>query len=147
MLLTKWKPIETPIRFKSEFDKLFDNFFPGFFNESNDFSAISPRSDIEESDNEYLVTVEIPGIDKKDLKLHIEDNRLFISGEKKQSKEVKDSNYVCSERSYGRFQRTYDLPNSIKSSDISADYKDGILKVKLPKSEESKRKEIEIKIK
>jgi len=146
MLLTKWKPAENQLRFKNEFDKLFESFFSDFLPESNDLYSISPRADVEESDKDYTVTVEVPGIDKKDLKLHLEDNRLTISGEKKQSKEVKDSNYICSERSYGGFQRTFSLPNSVKVSDIKAEYKDGIVKIKVPKSEEAKRKEIEIKI-
>jgi HSP20 family protein len=147
MLLTKWKPADTQLKFKSEFDKLFDSFFGDSFISSSNLFSISPRADIEETDGEYLVTAEVPGIEKKDLKIHVEDNRLILKGEKKQSKEVKDSNYICSERSYGGFQRSFELPSSIKTGDISADYKDGIIKVRLPKSEESKRKEIEIKIK
>jgi len=147
MLLTKWKPTESHIRFRNDFDKLFDSYFGDFFKESNDLYTISPRADIEETDNEYLVSLEIPGIDKKDLKLNLENNRLTIAGEKTQSKEVKDSNYVSCERNYGSFQRIFELPNTIRSNDISAEYKDGILKVKLPKDEKAKRKEIEIKVK
>jgi len=146
MLLTKWKPVETQLRYKNEFDKLFESLFSDFLPESSDLYSISPRADIEESDKDYLVTIEVPGIDKKDIKLHLEDNKITISGEKKQSKEVKDSNYICTERSYGGFQRTFNLPNSIKVADIKAEYKDGIVKIKVPKSEEAKRKEIEIKI-
>jgi HSP20 family protein len=146
MLLTKWKPAENQLRFKNEYDRLFESFFNDFLPESNDLYSLSPKADVEESDKDYTVTVEVPGIDKKDLKLHLEDNKLTISGEKKQSKEVKDSNYICTERSYGGFQRAFDLPRSVKISDIKAEYKDGIVKIKVPKSEEAKRKEIEIKI-
>jgi HSP20 family protein len=147
MLLTKWKPIENQLLFKNEFDRLFDSFFGDSVMGSKDLYSISPKADIEETDLDYLVSVEVPGIDKKDLKVQIEDDKLTIKGEKKQSKEVKESNYVCSERSYGSFQRTFNLPTSVKSSDISAEYKDGIIKIKLPKAEEAKRKEVEIKVK
>jgi HSP20 family protein len=147
MLLTKWKPVETQLKFKNEFDRLFDSFFSDFYKDPADLYSISPRADIEESDNDYLVTVEVPGIDKKDLKLNLEENKLTIKGEKKQSKEIKESNYICCERSYGGFERTFNLPTSIKANEISAEYKDGIIRIKLPKAEEAKRKEIEIKLK
>jgi HSP20 family protein len=147
MLLTKWKPAETRVQFKNEFDKLFDSFFSEPFDFKNDFFAINPKTDIEETDSEYVVSLEMPGVDKKDLNLHVENDRLYIKGEKKQSKEIKDSNYICSERSYGAFQRSFDLPSSIKSDKVDAEFRDGILKIRLPKAEEAKKKEIEIKVK
>jgi len=147
MLLTRWKPTETRLQFKNEFDKLFDSFFSDFFNEKTDFLSINPKTDVEENDNEYVVTMEIPGVDKKDLNLHVENDRLYIKGEKKQSKETKESNYISSERSYGAFQRSFNLPNAIKTDKVDAEFKEGILKIKLPKSEEAKKKEIEIKVK
>jgi len=152
MSLVRWKPAETQLRFKGEFDKLFDKLFDSFFkddefNNTPDLFPISPRADIEESDKEYLVSVELPGIDKKDIRLQLEDNRLVIKGEKKQEKEKKEANYISCERSYGSFQRIFDLPSGIKTSEVDAEFKDGILNVKLPKTDESRRKEIPIKIK
>jgi len=152
MSIIKWKPAENQLRFRSEFDKLFDRFFDSFFQDNN-FGEnlatfpINPRADIEETGKEYLVSLELPGIDKNDLKLHIEDNKLFIKGEKKQSKDIKEAKYVSCERSYGGFQRIFDLSSTIKSNEIEAEYKDGVLKIKLPKTEESKRKEIPINVK
>jgi len=152
MSLIKWKPAETQLRFRGEFDKLFDRFFNSFykdtgFSDTPDLFPISPRADIEESDREYLVSVELPGIDKKDIKLQLENNRLVIKGEKKQEKEKREANYISCERSYGSFQRIFDLPSGVKTNEVDAEFKDGILSVKLPKTEESKRKEIPIKIK
>jgi len=148
MLLTRYKnPGEIQRRYKDEFDKLFD----GFFRESDflpkSLYSLSPKADIEENDNEYIINIELPGVDKKDIKLNVENNVLVIKGEKKQSEEVKEENYLCCERSYGSFQRTFEFPGLIKPEKIEAEFKDGILRVLAPKSEETKKKEIEIKVK
>ena len=148
MLLARYKnPLEIQRRYKDEFDKLFE----GFFKESDilpgPLFSLSPKADIEENDREYLVNVELPGVDKKDIKLNLENNVLVIKGEKKQSKEVREENYLCCERSYGSFQRTFEFPCMIKQDKIEAEFKDGILQIKAPKAEEIKKKEIEIKVK
>jgi len=148
MLLTKWRPIEVQRKFKSEFDRLFEDFFDNNgFKTSTDLFQVSPRADIEETDNEYIATLELPGLDKKDIHLNLENNNLVIKGEKKTFKDVKEANLICSERSYGNFLRSFELPTTVKSDDINAEYKDGILKVTLPKAEEAKPKEIQIKVK
>jgi len=148
MSLIRWKPAEVQSRFKNEFDRLFDSFFDNFeFGRSNELFPVSPKADIEETDNNYVVNLDLPGIDKKDLKIHLENGNLIIKGEKKQQKDYKDSNMICSERSYGSFQRVFSLPSEVKSGEIDAEYKDGVLKISLPKAEEVKRKEIQIKVK
>jgi len=148
MLLARYKnPLEIQRKYRNEFDKLFD----GFFRESDIFPgqlySLSPKADIEENDNEYIISLELPGVDKKDIKLNVDNNLLIIKGEKKQSKEVKEENYLCSERNYGSFQRTFEFPGLIKPDKIEAEFKDGILRISAPKSEEIKKKEIEIKVK
>jgi len=148
MLLAKYKnPLDLQRRFKDEFDKFFETFFKDTELLPGSLYALSPKADVEETDSEYKVYVEIPGVDKKDIKIHLENNTLVIKGEKKQSKEVKEDNYLCCERSYGSFQRTFEFPGNVKSDKVEAEYKDGVLTVVVPKAEESKRKEIEIKVK
>lgn len=89
---------------------------------------------------------EIPGLDAKDLDLSLSGGSLVIKGEKKQEKEEKEENYHFIERSYGSFVRTIPLPKEVKHDKITASYKDGVLRVVLPKSEEAKTKELKIKV-
>lgn len=105
----------------------------------------SPRVDLIENDNEFVLKADLPGIDKKDLKVQVENNMLTISGERKYENEDKSDRYYRNERFYGRFQRSFSLSDRVKADAIKADYKDGVLTVTLPKAEEAKPKQIEIK--
>jgi HSP20 family protein len=93
-----------------------------------------------------VVKAEVPGMEPKDIDISLSDGVLTIKGEKKQEKEEKEADYHLVERSYGAFTRLVRLPKEVQSEKISASYKDGILKVTLPKSEEAKKKEIKIKV-
>jgi len=126
---------------------MFDGFFRGTGDEDYTFSSWTPAVDIAEHDNEYLVKAELPGVNKDEVKLTLENNILTIRGEKKQEKETKKENYHRVERNYGSFQRSFTLPAAVKADKIDASYKDGILTVSLPKSEEAKPKQIEVKVK
>ena len=88
--------------------------------------------------------VELPGVDPKDLDVRIEDNTLFLKGERKLEKEVKEENYHRIERSYGSFTRSFALPSSVNADKTSAEYKDGVLTLTMPKREEAKHKTIKI---
>jgi HSP20 family protein len=126
---------------------MFDGFFRGTGDEDYTLSSWTPAVDIAEHDDEYLVKVELPGVNKDDVKLTLENNILTIRGEKKQEKETKKENYHRVERSYGSFQRSFTLPAAVKADKIDASYNDGILTVSLPKAEEAKPKQIEVKVK
>lgn len=106
----------------------------------------SPLVDITEDDKEYLIKAELPEVKKEDVKLSIHDNVLSISGERKYEKEEKGKKYHRVERAYGSFMRSFTLPDDADSAKISAEYKDGLLKVHLPKSEKAKPKAIEVKV-
>lgn len=106
-----------------------------------------PAVDVAEEENEYIAKVELPGVNKDDVKITLESNILMIRGEKKAEKETKDKNYHRTERSYGSFQRSFTLPMTVKSDKIDAAYKDGILTIVLPKAEEAKPKQFEVKVK
>ena len=106
----------------------------------------SPLVDITEDEKEYLIKAELPEMKKDDVKLTVENNVLCISGERKYEKEEKDKKYHRVERAYGSFMRSFTLPDDADGTKVAAEYKDGILKVHLPKSEKAKPKSIEVKV-
>jgi HSP20 family protein len=155
MSLIRWNPARELATFPSELfgiqremNRMFDNVFR-FDTRDDDaaFTAWTPAVDIAEHEDEYVVKVELPGVNKEDVKITLESNILTIRGEKKQEKETKKENYQRIERSYGSFQRSFTLPTTVKSEKIDAVYKDGILQIALPKAEEAKPKQIEVKVK
>lgn len=135
--------------FNREIDTMFDKLMRGGTADDGSFdvSHWMPVVDVEERDDDYQVKVELPGVDKDDVKITMQDNILTIRGEKKQENESKSSNYHRVERSYGSFQRSFTLPTSVKHDKIEASYKDGVLTIALPKAEEAKPKQIEVKVK
>lgn len=128
-------------------NRLFEEAFLPLGAEPFSIAAWSPSCDIYETDNEIVVKAEIPGVKKEDVKLSIQDNVLTLSGERKFEEETKKENYVRVERGYGSFTRSFTLAPSVDPKKISAEFKDGLLEVKLPKLEGAKPKEVEIKIK
>jgi HSP20 family protein len=129
-----------------DFGRMFDSFLQKGSDLFDSASLLSPATDISEDKDNFVFSVEIPGMNKEDFKVTVQDNTLTIRGEKKQESEVKDSNYRRVERSYGAFSRSFSLPASVKSDKIKAAYENGVLKLVLPKAEESKPKEIPISI-
>jgi len=105
-----------------------------------------PAVDIEDCADEVIVTAEMPGLDKKDFEVEVEVDRLILRGEKKASKEKREGNYYYSETSYGSFHRVIPLPSEVDRDKADATYKHGVLKVKLPKTEEAKGRRITVKV-
>jgi len=124
-----------------------ETFRPLLGEEPVSMAAWSPSCDIYETGNEIVVKAEIPGIKKEDIKVSIQDGVLTISGERKFEEEIKKENYLRVERGYGSFTRGFTLPPYVDAKKISAEFKDGLLELKLPKTEEAKPKEVEIKVK
>ncbi|HEX2928460.1 MAG TPA: Hsp20/alpha crystallin family protein, partial [Candidatus Binatia bacterium] len=89
---------------------------------------------------------ELPGMDKENIEVNLGDHTLTIKGEKKKEEEIKQENYYRSERSYGTFLRTVELPKEVRADKIKASFKNGILEVRMPKTEEAKAKEVKVKI-
>jgi HSP20 family protein len=105
-----------------------------------------PPVDIAEDDKEYAIKVELPGVNKEDLRVSVEGGVLSISGERKAEKEEKNKKYHRIERTYGSFARSFTLPEGTASDKVSAEFKDGVLRVHLPKDEAAKPKSIDVKI-
>jgi HSP20 family protein len=106
----------------------------------------SPRVDIEESKEGYVVKAELPGIKLEDIKITVADNQLVIRGEKRREVEKDDTAYHRVERVYGAFERVFTLTKAVAADKIEATYRDGVLEVRVPKAEEAKAREIQIKV-
>ncbi|MBS9404339.1 Hsp20/alpha crystallin family protein [Halomonas sp. TRM85114] len=109
-------------------------------------ALLRPQLDIAESDREYVITIEVPGVDEKDVKLNLDGKQLIIEGEKRQENKTEEDRYQRIERSYGSFRRVLDLPADAKAEDIKASFANGVLTVNVPRSGEvtSSRREIPI---
>jgi HSP20 family protein len=107
-------------------------------------TAWSPSVDIFENDNEVVVKAELPGMNAKDIEVRLENNVLMLKGERQFEKETKEENYHRVEREYGTFSRAFALPTAVNGDKVTAEYKDGILKIVMPKREEIKPKPIKI---
>ena len=151
--LTTWKPFRDLAPFSNfdsmrrEMDRLWDSLYEGTVERrAGEDSVWLPSVDISETKNDVVVKAELPGMDPKDIDITLSDGHLMIKGQKKHEKEEKDEDYHFVERSYGSFVRAVHLPKEVKHDKISASYKNGVLKVVLPKSEEAKTKELKIKV-
>lgn len=137
---------------RTEMNRLFDDFFRGSAMEwpatwDTEFSAYTPRVDMSESEKEVIVTAELPGLTEKDVEVTVTEDTLTISGEKKEEKEEKAKGYYRMERSYGSFRRCLPMPCEISQDKIDATFKDGILKVVLPKTPAAKKNGKKIAVK
>jgi len=131
--------------FQTDIDDMFDRFF-GYFPRLHLTEALSPCVDVSETEKDLVVKAEIPGMDAKDINITLRDGLLSIKGEKKQEKEEKKEHYHRMERCYGSFTRNLRLPYGVEQDKIKADYKDGVLTIKLPKTEKAKEKHIKISV-
>ncbi len=134
-----------------EFERRMNRFFGGNFGflpegeESFSLATWAPACDVYENENELVVKAELPDVKKEDVKVSIDNNVLTLTGERKFEEETKRENYHRLERSYGEFLRSFTLPNYVDAARINAEFKDGMLKVTMPKRAEAKPKQIEIK--
>jgi HSP20 family protein len=105
----------------------------------------SPAVNVEETKDELRLTAELPGMNIDDIQIEVENNVLSLSGEKRQEEQTDDRRFHVWERSYGSFERSFTLPRTVKTDEISADFRDGILHVRMPKAPEAKSRKIAIK--
>lgn len=134
-------------------ERAFDGFWPSRLPRLFDYDRIgtgllrAPAVDVYEEGDHVIVKAEIPGAKKEDLEINLTDSTLTISGKKERKEEVKEDNYYRCERSYGSFSRSVELPSDVQSGKAQASFTDGVLEVRLPKTEEAKRKAVKLKIK
>lgn len=148
---TDVKPIFPLSRLHDEIDHLFRSFqsdfkFPEFFGDGRE-DFFRPSVDAHETENELQITIELPGVDEKDISVEAQDGTLTISGEKKSDSEVKEEAYYRQERTYGSFSRSMSLPVGVDEEKIAADFSDGVLKITVPKPAKSERKPKKVPLK
>ena len=146
-MLGFWEPFHDISKMHGEMDRLFSSFWTKSDRDLSKGIEWTPAVDIYEERDEIIVKAEIPGVRKEDVSLSLMEDTLTIKGERKYQREEKRENYVWMEGSYGTFTRVLQLPRPVKSESAKAEYKDGILKIVLPKAEESKTREIKIEVK
>ena len=140
MRLVRWNP-RAAVNFGREFDELFDTVWG---TRGNGSGVWHPRVDVTEKENAFVLHAELPGLSREDISVTVKDNLLTIEGEKRRSAEDEDNGSYRSERTYGKFSRSFKLSTNVTAEGISAVHKDGVLSLTLPKAEAAKPKEIEV---
>ncbi len=146
--LVNTNPFRDIEKTRTEMDRFWDTFLFGRPKTSwpAEEEEWQPAIDVAETESELVVSVEIAGMDPKDIDVSLSEGTLFIRGEKKPEAEEKDADYRLIERNYGTFARSIRLPAEVQSDKISATYKNGILTIVLPKSERAQKREIKVKV-
>jgi HSP20 family protein len=145
--LTRWNPFRELEDIQNRLSSLFGRTpLRGLGEEAITVSEWTPLVDISEDDKEYLIKAELPEVKKEDVKVTVENGVLTITGERKFEKEEKGKKYHRVERAYGSFLRSFTLPEGAAADKISAEFKDGVLKVHLAKSTEAKPKSVNVKL-
>lgn len=136
-----WSPLSSV---RDHINRLFDLAYNGRSVEG--FGDWSPALDASEDKDKYTVAVELPGLKKEDINVTVHDGVLTVSGERKSERDVKEGTVHRTERYYGKFSRSVSLPTAVRADKVGATYKDGVLTVEIPKAEEAKPKNIEVKV-
>lgn len=147
MTLVKWDPFKELLRMEERMDRLFgDNFLRPTLGEREITGEWLPPVDIYEDAEGVVIKAELPEMDMKDIDVKIEDNTLRIRGERKLEREDKKDNYHRIERYYGSFSRSFTLPSTVDQEKVKATYDRGVLRIALPKKEETKPRKIKIEV-
>jgi HSP20 family protein len=147
MAIVRWDPWTTLPTLQDRINRIFEEAFPRSSAKEGDFALADwrPAVDTYEENNNIVIKAELPGVKKENVTIDIKDNMLTLKGERTEETEVKEENYYRKERSYGKFHRAFTLPDAVDPNKIEASFKDGVLKISIPKAEEAKTKKIEIK--
>ena len=149
MAVVRWEPFRDLLTLQDRMNRMFDESYRGRGASEDDWAlggSWAPAVDIYEHEGNIVLTAELPGVDPKDVDIRVENNVLTLRGQRKWSDEVKRESYHRVERSYGGFTRSFTLPNVVDTEKIKADFRDGMLKLVLPKKEEAKPRQISINV-
>ena len=150
-----WRPFATGLTgWERDMDRMLEDFFgrrmrpwwPERWSRAGEFDIRMPAVDLFEERDDIVVKAELPGIDRDNIDVNLSDHTLTIKAEKKKEEEAKEENYYRSERSYGSYVRTLDLPRDVTPDKVKATFKNGVLEIRMPKTEEAKAKEIKVKV-
>ena len=149
MAITRWSPLTlSPARdlLGGDLNRLFDGFFTSRPLNGDLVPAFAPAVDIEETADEFVFKADLPGVSQKDVKVNLMGDTLTIKGERKQESETKNGGVHRTERIYGAFERRFKLGTPVRNDMVKAQYKDGVLEIRVPKAEEAKLREIEVQV-
>ena len=149
MAIVRFEPFRDLTSLQERMNRLFSESYRSQQTGDDDWAlggTWAPAVDIYEQDNNIVLKAELPGVDPKDVDIQLENNTLTLRGERKLDSEVKKENYHRVERAYGTFTRSFTLPAVVDQGSIKAEFKDGVLRVTLPKREEAKPKQIQINV-
>lgn len=148
MNLVRWDPFRDLEEMSDRLNRVFSR--PTMRHESGKETMTvadwTPAVDISETEKEYLINVELPEVKKEDVKVTVQEGMLLIHGERRQEKEEKGKKYHRLERSYGSFVRSFAVPDAVDEAKVTAEFKDGMLNLHLPKSEKARPKAIDVKV-
>ncbi len=152
--ITPRRPFMGLTGWETDMDRMLEVFFgrrtrpwwPERWFRADEMELRPPTVDVFEEKDDIVVKAELPGIEKDKIEVNLTDRTLTIKGEKKKEEDIKKENYYRAERSYGSFLRTLELPNEVRADKVKASFKNGILEVRMPKTEEAKAKEVKVKV-
>ena len=143
--LRRWEPFGEVDTLRKEMDSLFETFLSGFGRDTDGLAFI-PSAEIDETDTEFHLKLEVPGMSADDLEIEVTDDAVAIMGERKSETKSTEGDQLRSEFYYGKFERYIPLPSQIQRDNVTAEYKDGILNLTLPKSEKKQEKSVKVKV-
>jgi len=145
MAIIRWDPFQDFVTLREKMNRLFEDVATSRRDDKDMISSSwAPAVDIYETENDLILSAEVPGIEEKDIEIKIEDSALSIRGVRNFEKETKEENYHRIERAYGSFFRSFTLPHNIDQEKIRAEQESGVLKITMPKKPESKPKKVRI---
>ena len=148
--LVRWQPFQEITSLQRQMNNLFESFFgrTPWMRSEESLGALEfgPPTDVYEDDQRLTFTVEVPGIDEKDVKIEVDNNVLTVRGERTLEKDIKEENFRRKERHSGAFSRSFTLPPSVDPDRIEANYTNGVLRIDVPKRAESKAKQIKVNV-
>jgi HSP20 family protein len=146
-LLTRWDPLRDLATMQNRMNRLVrETYSPEAPEEALTTTSFAPPVDIYEDEHNITLKMEVPGIDEKDIDVRIENTTLTVHGERRFEKEEKENNFRRVERQYGNFTRSFTLPSSVDTGQVSANYDKGVLKISLAKRAEAKPKQIKVNV-
>ena len=138
MTLVKWTPKREMMNFFDDVDQMISQAFSHPLETKNESWSFSPFMNVNESDSEYTVSMDLPGVDKKDVEVNMSEGIVTVSGERKNIQQGKDKSCIWKETSHGTFQRSFELSSTVQEDKIKAHFKNGVLNLNIPKAEEVK---------
>jgi HSP20 family protein len=143
--ISRWDPFRDISKAQEQINRFLEDAFLRRASDSS-LTTWAPEVDIHETEDALVLEADLPGMDEKDLDIRIENNMLTIRGDRKFEKKVNEENYLRVERAYGSFSRSFSLPHTVDPDSIKAEYRNGVLTVRVPKREEAKPRQVKVNV-